>query len=50
MEGMGEGRECMVINDFCRLNARRVRLARALRERQRAPERQPLRTLTVIHV
>jgi hypothetical protein len=50
MEGMGEGRELMVMKCVWRRDARRLRLARerALRERQRAPIMQHFRTLTVI--
>jgi hypothetical protein len=50
MNGMGEERQPMAMNCFCRRDAKRVRLARekALHERQRAPVVQ--RTLTVIPV
>jgi hypothetical protein len=52
MDGMGEERESMVMNCFCRRDARRVRLARerASAARQKAPIMQHFRTLTVIHV
>jgi hypothetical protein len=52
MEGMGEGRELMVMNCVWRRDARRVQLARerALPKRQRAPEMQHFWTLTAIPV
>jgi hypothetical protein len=52
MEGIGEGRELMVMNCVWRRDAKRVRLARdrALLERQRAPIMQHFWMLTVIHV
>ena len=45
MDGMGEERELMLIDCFCRRDARRVRLAR-----ERAPVMQHFRMLTVIPV
>jgi hypothetical protein len=52
MEGMGEGRELMVMNCDWSRDARRVRLARewALRERERAPVMQHFWMLIVIPV